>query len=325
MSTHKNLMTVCCAAVLAFGLAACGSSSDDNGMPAMPADGGMPDGTMVTVDLTNVTAGTTAEAVILDIEAGMSGESGNTAFACAAGGDDCTVTVTVDDDGTVTATSTGGMVMAGNSLDHQKTIDDAAGPTPAQMTAETLAEAEKALTDASTDEDRAAAMTALVAALKLAGNEAAYVAYLEKQIVDQAKTVADAAAKERLAERIARAAEVETAIGMDRVGDMYVADLLPADASGVRQVVPSRAAGKLTVDVNGPDEDDVYAGGENTAGSSAWNYVMMTKTDAASAEDTVVIYTDIAAPADVQLTKHYDLGERTDILRVPGSGEEGTV
>ena len=29
MFTHKNLMTVCCAAVLAFGLAACGSSGDD--------------------------------------------------------------------------------------------------------------------------------------------------------------------------------------------------------------------------------------------------------------------------------------------------------
>ena len=26
MSTHKNLMTVCCAAVLTFGLAACGSN-----------------------------------------------------------------------------------------------------------------------------------------------------------------------------------------------------------------------------------------------------------------------------------------------------------
>ena len=31
--THKNLMTVCCAAVLAFGLAACGSSSDDDNVP----------------------------------------------------------------------------------------------------------------------------------------------------------------------------------------------------------------------------------------------------------------------------------------------------
>ena len=98
MFTHKNLMTVCCAAVLAFGLAACGSSSDDNDMPVV-TDGTMP----VTVDLTNVTDGTTAEAGTLDIEAGMSGKSGNTAFACAADGDDCTVTVTVDDDGTVTA------------------------------------------------------------------------------------------------------------------------------------------------------------------------------------------------------------------------------
>ena len=34
MFTHKNLMTVCCAAVLAFGLAACGSSSDDDKMAA---------------------------------------------------------------------------------------------------------------------------------------------------------------------------------------------------------------------------------------------------------------------------------------------------
>ncbi len=38
----KDLMTVCCAAVLAFGLAACGSSSDDNDMPAV-TDSGMPD------------------------------------------------------------------------------------------------------------------------------------------------------------------------------------------------------------------------------------------------------------------------------------------
>ena len=43
MSTYKNLMTVCCAAVLALGLAACGSSDDDKKM-TMPDDGmEMPD------------------------------------------------------------------------------------------------------------------------------------------------------------------------------------------------------------------------------------------------------------------------------------------
>ena len=35
MFTQKNLMTVCCAAVLTFGLAACGSSSDDDNVLAV--------------------------------------------------------------------------------------------------------------------------------------------------------------------------------------------------------------------------------------------------------------------------------------------------
>ena len=43
MFTHKNLMTVCCAAVLAFGLAACGSSGDDDNVavtaPMIDGDG----------------------------------------------------------------------------------------------------------------------------------------------------------------------------------------------------------------------------------------------------------------------------------------------
>ena len=41
MFTQKNLMTVCCAAVLAFGLAACGSSSDDDNVAVTtPMNGG---------------------------------------------------------------------------------------------------------------------------------------------------------------------------------------------------------------------------------------------------------------------------------------------
>ena len=44
----------------------------------------------------------------------------------------------------------------------------------------------------------------------------------------------------------------------------------------------------------------------------------LTKTDAVtSAEDTVVLYTDIAAPADSAFNdKVYDLDDRTDILNV---------
>ena len=41
MFTHKNLMTVCCAAVLAFGLAACGGGGGGghDGMPAVTDTG----------------------------------------------------------------------------------------------------------------------------------------------------------------------------------------------------------------------------------------------------------------------------------------------
>ena len=46
MSIHRKLTTVCCAAVLALGLAACGSSSDDDSQTGMNGDGmEMPDPT----------------------------------------------------------------------------------------------------------------------------------------------------------------------------------------------------------------------------------------------------------------------------------------
>ena len=84
-------------------------------------------------------------------------------------------------------------------------------------------------------------------------------------------------------------------------------NLLPVEASGVSEVVASRnAAGMVTVDVNGGTEDDDYAGGATPGGSGDWNYVTMTKTDAVDEDtDTVVLYTDIAAPADVLFSKHY--------------------
>ena len=53
MFTHKNLMTVSCAAVLAFGLAACGSSSDDDKVAAT-----------TTVVTDGVTDGVTAPSLV---------------------------------------------------------------------------------------------------------------------------------------------------------------------------------------------------------------------------------------------------------------------
>ena len=64
------------------------------------------------VDLSRVTPGFMAGAGTVTILASESEDHGDIAFACATGGDDCTVMVTVGSDGTITATSTGGMVTA---------------------------------------------------------------------------------------------------------------------------------------------------------------------------------------------------------------------
>ena len=136
MSTHKNLITVCCAAVLAFGLAACGSSSDDDGMPAMTdtGDNGDTGGTMmpaVSVSLPgDLPGGHEPAADMVTIAAGSSASRGGVMFSCAADGDDCAVTI--GDGGSVT--STGDTVTASLTQEAMDVISAAA----AKMTALSL-------------------------------------------------------------------------------------------------------------------------------------------------------------------------------------------
>ena len=110
--------------------------------------------------------------------------------------------------------------------------------------------------------------------------------------------LADEIAAGALKDRIARADEVQEAI--TPAAD---AKMVPA---GVDVTAKHSAARAVTVDVNGVD-DDVYEGGETTAGSGDWNSVMMTRTnaDATDTTDTLVIYTDIDAPADVPIKTRY--------------------
>ena len=65
--------------------------------------------------IANVTSGFMAGAGTVQVAAGQSAVHGDVEFTCAAGGADCTVAVEVGADGTVSATSTGGMVTAMNS------------------------------------------------------------------------------------------------------------------------------------------------------------------------------------------------------------------
>ena len=99
------------------------------------------------VSLADVTPGYTALAAgTLDIPAGGSTDHGDVTFTCAAGGDDCTVTVAAS--GAVTAT--GGTVTAMNSSAYQARLDAAAArvaaATKAAMTKESAIAAEAAQT-----------------------------------------------------------------------------------------------------------------------------------------------------------------------------------
>ncbi len=127
------------------------------------------------------------------------------------------------------------------------------------------------------------------------------------ELAELKEDLADEIAAGAKADRIAREDMVRKAIATPGTG---TENALPVDASGVERVKASRnVAGTVTIDVNADDEDDVYAGGEVTAGSGDWNSVTLTMTDPVDADtDTVVLYTDIEAPADVDFGTVYVSG-----------------
>ena len=186
----------------------------------------------------------------------------------------------------------------------------------AVMDAETAEAARAAaVMDAETAEAaRAAAVTdkeTAEAALETAKEELATAKATLALVEEEA---ADALAKAAKDERIARADGVHAAIGGDPGGTVQM--MPPVDGgSGVSMVSATRnAAGMVAVDVNGTADDDDYAGGETNAGSSAWNSVTMTKTNANDSTDMVVIYTDIEEPSDILFTVRYSQTERDNIF-----------
>ena len=312
MSTHKTLMTVCCAAVLAFGLAACGSNGSDDEMaatttpttPMMDGDGDAMDGDGDADAMNGDGDAKTPAEILADARA-----------ALAALPDDATDEAKEMAQGLVDMA----LRLPGNEAELIASLDEKVADAEErqmaldlteqtrQENADTLQNAKDALASASA-EDEEAAQAAVDEALQLPGNEAALIASLKQQIAYQAQTVADAAAKAERDERIAREVVVNMAIVDNR-------SAVKAFPTGITvQAVTRNAAGMVTVDVNG-EADDVYAGGETAAGDGDWNSVMLTKTDAVTeATDTVVFYTDIAAPADKLLTAQYTQLQLDDAL-----------
>ena len=165
--------------------------------------------------------------------------------------------------------------------------------------------------------DDDAAGTSLYAQLNAAKAEVADLKGQLKDANDELAEIrqdaADAMAAVALADRIAREAAIRTAIGTNRVRDAEKP--LPDATSGATAVAATRdAAGAVAIDVNGAD-DDVYAGGAVTADASGWTSATLTMTDAVTeATDTLMIYTDIEAPADKLFTDQYTQAQLDDAL-----------
>ena len=137
--TKPLLIFVAGVAAMALLLAGCGGSGSVKKDPKPQA---------VDMAGVNAAAGLTmpASGSKLDLKAGASGDLGEITFTCAAGGDDCSVTVTVTD-GTAAATATGGMVTAAPSAKYTKRVGDArkkqaTAMTKAAATMETAIKAE---------------------------------------------------------------------------------------------------------------------------------------------------------------------------------------
>ena len=116
MSIHRNLMTVCFAAVFALGLAACSSSSDDppaDDTAMMPTDPApepdpKPVATVMIPDAMYLDDSNAPMEGMTEIAPGMSHTSGGVTFSCPADGDPCELSIAAD--GSVT--STGGEATA---------------------------------------------------------------------------------------------------------------------------------------------------------------------------------------------------------------------
>ena len=107
-TSWKYITTFAATAVLTLGLYGCGGGGGDGPMTGDPK-------TPEDVDFSDVTTGFMAVAGTVLVAAGQSVDHGDIEFSCAAGGPDCMIEVEVGTDGTVSATSTGGMVTAMNS------------------------------------------------------------------------------------------------------------------------------------------------------------------------------------------------------------------
>ena len=202
--------------------------------------------------------------------------------ACSSSGDD-EMALVVNGDGAATNggdAATNGGDAATNGGDDTK--------TPAQ----TLADARDALKELpadATDDARAEAMTALVAALMLEGNEPDYLAYLEKKVDDQAQAIKDEDAADAAEKASDMAKAVHKAIGTDIESDEVNPAAPPVKLAASSASVLTAMQTGYRMSSTPPD------------GITGWRGATLDKDG-----DTTVIYTDIADSVAKKIGDIYD-------------------
>ena len=280
MSMYKNLTTVCAAVVLAFGLAACGSSDDDDTPTAM-----MPMGTPVAfADLEmgqTVEAGTYAVsdpsvaflAATEDFELPEGGYApgamesvGGLDFTCAA--DSATnCNVVVNEDGSVTTTGT---IQVAMTPPPPTPIESA---TMAAVTAasEAADDAQTAADDAQTAADAAKAAAANRATIQMIANsyELAHAAQMAADDAAEAAAAAKTAAEEAAdAEDVTSAIEARVAAqtaqaNAEAAQETAEAAQAAAEAAGAAEVHivgKTKSVGETSITINDLTVNDAATG-----------------------------------------------------------------
>ena len=316
MKFHRNkFLTTVAAAALAIAVGACSSSGDDDGITAER------DTALESLKAANAKVKTLTDELAT---ANSNLETANTNLETATGRVTELETLIGEEMDPAAESLRGILAQANMDLEQARTdlqmaMDNSADEmeidrlTKAVTATETMRDSYKGMLDTANleldgdgtdaNEGLRAKVTRLTDELEIA-NKRAEDAEEELAVFKEENRVA--IEKEALAERKAREVGVRAAIVANRVGT--AASPFPDPDGFNEQLVKRDAAGKITVDVNGT-ADDVYAGGETTAGSGDWNSVMLTKTNVDDeSTDTVVFYTDIAAPADADFGKIYPSG-----------------
>ena len=197
----------------------------------------------------------------IEIDAGMSADSGSVTFTCAAGGDDCTVMVAAD--GSVT--STGGTVTAANSMTYQTALDNEAKRVTALAKETALREKVAALQPIAGADD--AAGSALMMAAKYAdliGTEKSdgdsLVAKNNAQaVLDARKALEDAIAAAKTAKTEAMTAKDALDPGQTDLIGTLTAVITSADTAitAAENILNGDALASSVEMVTGADEDNL--------------------------------------------------------------------